>query len=110
LLLAAFVASSRGSEVDPVAPNRSAALVQVLDARGFACTEEDVTWIVGAHGVRGAMVGGARALVRASQHGEPDDLYLVEARLSPEGVLLDAGSVWNITRTTGVDESRPLVR
>ena len=38
------------------------------------------------------MTGGGRALVRASTRGEPSDLYLVEARLSPEGVLLDTGT------------------
>src|SRR5205823_5301879 len=79
-----------------------------LGARGLACEEEDVTWLEGPSGVRGAMTGGARALVRASTRGEPTDLYLVEARLSPEGVLLGVGGAYNVTRTIGADESRPL--
>src|SRR5262249_26889252 len=41
---------------------------------------------------------------------EPNDLYLTEARLSPEGVLLDLDGVYNLTRSSGVDESMPLVR
>jgi hypothetical protein len=34
----------------------------------------------------------------------------VEARLSPEGTVLDVGNTWNVTATSSVDESRPLVR
>jgi hypothetical protein len=96
--------------IDPSAPNRAAALVGVLHDRGIAADETDVAWVRGPAGVRGAMLGGARALVRGRAHGEPSDLYLVDARLSPEGVLLAVGDTWNITRTTGVDEGRPLLR
>jgi hypothetical protein len=110
-LVAALVAAhARGADVNAMARSRSAALIEALQSRGMSCTEEDVTWLVGARGIDGAVVGGGRALVRASAHGEPTDLYLVEARLSPEGALLDVGTTWNITRTTGVDEARPLVR
>src|SRR3954469_18073130 len=82
LALAALAASFRGDDVDTTAPNRSAALVELLALRGIACTEDDVTWIDGPHGATGAITGGARALVRASAHGEPSDLYLVDPRLS----------------------------
>ena len=93
------------------APTRSHALAALLaSSYGLGCTEEDVAWITGPRGVRGAMEGGAKALVRANTHGEPADLYLVDARLSPEGNLIDVGDTWNVTRTTGVDEGRPIAR
>jgi hypothetical protein len=110
LAIAAALAAWRGVSVDLTAPSPRAALAEVLAGRGLTCEAADVTWIDGPAGVAGAVVGGARALVRASRAGEPSDLYLVEARVSPEGVVLDVGDAWNVTSTTGVDESRPLVR
>jgi hypothetical protein len=110
LVMAAAVASRRGGEVDTRAPNRSTALAEVLRARGLSCTQDDVAWLDGAGGVRGALLGGARALVRANLRDEPSDLYLVDVRLSPEGVLLDVGSASNVTHTIGVDENRPILR
>jgi len=109
-LLAWAVAIRRGADVDGVAPSPEAALAGALSARGLACEAGDVTWIDAPKTVRGAIAGGARALVRARPPGEPSDLYLVDARLSPEGVVLAVGGAWDITETTGVDESRPLVR
>jgi len=115
LALALLLALGRGETIDGKAPNRSAALVSVLSARGLLGDEADVTWLDGPRGVGGAMFGGARALVRARTRGErnesaePNDLYLVEARLSPEGVLLDVDQAWNLTHSTDVDESRPVI-
>ena len=103
LALGAFFAVRRGVEVDANAPSRSAALTQVLRARGLACDADDVTWVKGPTGVRGALFGGARALVRASKNGDPADLYFVDARLSPEGSVLDVGTEHDLTHTTGVD-------
>ena len=110
LAVAAYFALKRGEEVNFAAASRSSALVDVLHARGYAASEDDVIWINGPHGVRGAMAGGARALLRASNRNEPSDLFLVDARLSPEGALLEVGTERNITRTTGVDEGRPVLR
>ena len=109
MLLAALLLSGRDSEVH-ASPSRSAALAALLGGHGLACSEEDVAWISGPRGVHGAILGGAKALVRATAHGEPADLYLVDARLSPEGNLIDVGETWNVTRTTGVDEGRPIAR
>jgi hypothetical protein len=107
--MAALVALRRGESVDLAAPSRSTALAEVLRTRGLECEPEDIVWVNGPNGVRGAMEGGARALVRASHVDEPADLYLVQARLSPEGTLLDVGSAYDVTRTTGADEGRPLL-
>ena len=93
------------------APNRSVALASLLSqARGLGCVEEDVVWLSGPRGIHGTVLGGAKALVRATAHGEPADLYLVDTRLSPEGKLVDVGDTCNVTRTTGVDEGRPIFR
>jgi hypothetical protein len=107
LVLAILATSTRGAGV-PHTRDRSAALAADLTASGLACSEDDIAWLDGARGVRGAMLGGAKALVRASAHGEPADLYLVDARLAPNGRLLDVGDEWNVTRTTGVDEGHPI--
>jgi hypothetical protein len=86
-------------------------LCELLSIRGLVCArdEKSVVWVEGANGIRGAFLGGAQAVVRAELPGEPLDLYLVVARLSPEGVLLDAGPAFNLTRTPQVDEGVPLV-
>ena len=108
-MVAALALTGRGAGVHR-AINRSVQVAAWLSARGLSCTEQDVAWLSGPHGVWGAETGGGKALVRATARGEPADLYLVTARLSPEGRLLDVDGTWNVTRTTGVDEGRPIVR
>ncbi|MGH7329485.1 MAG: hypothetical protein ACREJX_14155, partial [Polyangiaceae bacterium] len=100
----------RSEGIDDRAPNRSAALCEALASRDLKCDAEDVTWLAGASGIRGAVFGNARALVRAEIGDEPHDLYLVDARLSPEGMVLAVGDDWRLTPTNGVDESAPIVR
>lgn len=48
----------------------------------------------------------SRAFVLGARPGEPDDVFLVETRLSPEGGLLELTSVWNLTETTAASERR----
>src|SRR5579859_1471999 len=121
LLMAAGIAARHGEGVDLVAASPESAIAEALAARGLACEPEDVAWIVGPRGVVGTVAGGGRALVRAhavvpeaervaGAPPEPSDLYLVEARLSPEGVVVELGDVYDVTETSGVDESRPVVR
>ena len=120
LLLGALAAAGRSGDVDRVAPSAEAAIAEVLTARGLACEADDVTWIAGPRGVWGAVSGSARALVHArpvadagETHGggvAPADLYLVHARLSPEGVVLEVDETYDVTSTSGVDESRPVLR
>lgn len=85
-------------------------MAEALSLRGTCCAAEDVIWITPRRGLLSSLSGHARALVRAHVGDEPSDLYLVEARLSPEGSLLGVDGTWNITQTSGVDESRPLLR
>jgi hypothetical protein len=106
------LAMARGSSVDWAAPSPEATLAEALGRRGLACEAADVTWFEATRGLGGAIAGRSRALVRASgpSQGDPSDLYVVEARLSPEGAVLWVGDLWNVTNTSAADESRPITR
>ncbi len=107
--VAALVVLSRDPEAPEAAASPAAAVASVLLTHGIIAASEDVTWIDGPSGVLGAAVGDARALVRGHVGDEPADLYLVKTRLSPEGVLLRVLGIYDITRTSGVDEGRPIL-
>ena len=127
-LVAAYGLSRAGrAPIDDAAPNPSVALCGSLaQTHGVTCDApaDDVVWLDGPTGVLGAIGGKARALVRGKDHeqagehgagsGAADadtlDLLLVEARLSPEGQLLDVGNAYNLTRSGGADEGRPVTR
>jgi hypothetical protein len=108
--MSAAAAIHRGSGIDLVAPNSETAVAEALTASGLACDAADVAWVDGPHGLRGAVDASGLAIARAHAAGEPADLYLVEARLSPEGVVLGLGDTYDLTETSGVDETRPLVQ
>jgi hypothetical protein len=92
---------------DPETDRRSA-LAHALQPRGLVVVPEDVQWV---DAPRTALSGSARALVRAAPaKGEPCDILLVETLLTPEGVLLAVGDAYNLTETSGADESRPVIR
>ncbi|HXN33914.1 MAG TPA: hypothetical protein VN894_18720, partial [Polyangiaceae bacterium] len=110
VLAVAFVLASRGGDLYAVAPSPETALAEALAVRGLVCDTADVAWVSRPRGVWESMTSKARALVRAHVNDEPNDLYLVETRLSPEGEVLHVGEAWNVTETTGADESRPIVR
>lgn len=125
-LLAAYGLSRAGrAPVDDAAPSRSAALCTTLaEVHGVTCEPTDVVWIDGPSGVMGAMRANARALVRGRERAKPSaasdpadtsdadtlDLFSVDARLSPEGQLLDVGDAHNLTRSSGADEGLPIAR
>jgi hypothetical protein len=107
----AALGSSAARRLDGAGGDRSAVLVRALEARGLSAAAEDVRWVDGPRGIVSAFGAGARAIVRASAaKGEPADLYLVEAQLSPEGVLLRVGGAYDLTETSGADESPAIVR
>lgn len=124
-LAAAYALSCVGrAPIDDAAPSRSAALCSSLtQMHGITCEAADVTWISGPSGLLGAMTGNARAVVRGKDRmrasdalgtsfGGADtlDLFSVDARLSPEGQLLDLGDAYNLTRSARADEGRPVAR
>lgn len=94
---------------DQKAPSRGAALAELLTRSGLATSAEDVVWLDEPDGPLGSLRAKTRALVRARAPKETFDLYLVKTRVSPEGALLGVGSIYDLTRTTGVDEERPTV-
>ena len=103
------IAWHRRADVD-ARGERTAALAKALRAaQNLEVDPGDVTWLDDASGLGGAVRGGARAVVRAHAEGEPADLWMVRARLSPEGKLLELDGAWNLTRTTGVDEGAPSI-
>ncbi|MGH7269176.1 MAG: hypothetical protein ACREJ3_01995, partial [Polyangiaceae bacterium] len=104
------LAVRRGEEINPAAPSPAAAIAEVLTARGLGCQAADVTWIDPPGGVPRTLAGRSRALVRARAAGDLSDLYLVAVRRSPEGTLLAVGDNWDLTNTSGVDESTAIVR
>src|SRR5262249_54487889 len=88
--------------------DRFSALAHALQRRGLVVAPEDAQWVDRPGGPIG---GAARAIVRAAPaKGEPCDIFLVETRLTPEGVLLSVGNAYNLTETSGADESRPVIR
>src|SRR5262245_59965017 len=89
-------------------PERASALAHALQRRVILAAAEDVQWV----DRPGPPLGGsARAIVRAAPaKGEPHDIFLVETRLSPEGVLLAVGDAYNLTDTNQADEARPVIR
>ncbi len=125
LVAAGIVAWVTRAPVDDAAASRSAALCGALAREGVKCTAADVVWLDGPRGVFGSLGGAnARALVRgrepdtssgapvpgAEAANESLDVYAVRARLSPEGQLLDVGSVHNLTKSPSADEGLPIVR
>lgn len=100
LALAAIV-HPRGVPVDPQSPGRSASLAKAMAASGLTASAGDVTWLEDR--------GDARAIVRAVAGEDPPALYFVRAHLSPEGVLLDAGTPRKLTRSNGIEERPPIV-
>lgn len=110
VLVGGLLAARRGTGVASNPRGPEASLAEALSRQGLACEADDVTWVGPKAGVIESVFGGGRAIVRASASGEPSDLYLVEVRRSPEGKLLGVGDAWDLTSTSGVDESRPAVR
>ncbi|MBX3192431.1 MAG: hypothetical protein KF819_35900 [Labilithrix sp.] len=110
-LLAGYALARLGhAQVDDAAASRSAALCASLATQAIVCQPEEVVWVDGPRGVRGALGGAsARALVRGREGDDTYDLHLVMTRLSPEGHLLDRGDVYNLTRTSGADEGTPIL-
>jgi hypothetical protein len=86
------------------------AVAGALTEQGLVCDPADVVWIEMPRGLARAMGEGARAIAVAHSGSDPADIYSVNARVSPEGRVLDVGTAHNLTDTSGVDESRPIVR
>ncbi len=108
--LAAFAGSRGCAPGAPPAAHATASLVAELGRAGLETTADDVAWVdPRVRGTLTSILHPVRAVVRAHTPGEPADLYLVRARLSPEGVLLDVVGRHPLTRTPGADEGTPVL-
>ena len=88
--------------------DRRTALSHALQKRGLVAAPDDIEWL---DRPRGPVGGAARAIVRgAPARGEPCDIFVVDTRLTPEGVLLAVGDAWNLTETSSADEGKPVIR
>jgi len=110
-MAAAVALTMAGVDDVPVGrADRSTGLGQALERRGLWVDPEGVLWLDEPPlGLWSAAAGTAHAVVRARPApDEPHDIYLVHARLSPEGALLEVGGAYNLTETSAVDERPPL--
>lgn len=82
--------------------NPSRAVLRDLSKEGFEAVEQEVAWLTPPR-----VFGTATAVVRAWKPGEPADIYLVRARVTPGGTMLDRPSVYNLTATLSGDEGAP---
>src|SRR6185503_15241897 len=88
--------------------DRAAALAHALKQRGIEVSPQDIQWMDRPGSLLGSNV---RAVLRAPPSAtEASDIFLVETRLSPESVLLSVDDVYNVTETSGADESRPVIK
>ncbi|WP_437738508.1 hypothetical protein [Sorangium sp. So ce1335] len=110
IVLCASAAVAMSPAVGDGARDRSTALAAELAGRGITAAPGDMAWVDPPRGGFSPLGARSRAVVRGAVRGEPTDLYLVDTRLSPEGVLLDVSGVHNLTETSGADESRPVLR
>lgn len=90
--------------------DRDHALESALRERGLVADREGLLWLeLPPFGVVRAATRRVGVVVRARPGvGEPHDIYLVSADLSPEGALLGVGRAHNLTETSAVDERRPV--
>jgi len=85
-------------------PDLSTALVSALAHEGLRGAAEEVTWLDAPRGLWGSAFTRRRAVVRAHREGEPSDVFLVHAELTPEGRLRRLARTFNVTDTSAVDE------
>ncbi|WP_437972371.1 hypothetical protein WMF04_25130 [Sorangium sp. So ce260] len=110
LVLCASAAVAMSPDVGGDARDRSTALAAELAERGITAASGDVVWVDPPRGGFRPLGVRARAVARGAVRGEPTDLYLVDTRLSPDGVLLDVSGIHNLTETSSADESKPVLR
>jgi hypothetical protein len=91
-------------------PGRDAGLAAALERRGLRVDRGGILWLEQPPiGLWRAAAGSVPVVVRAAPVAdEPADIFLVQARLSPDGVLLGVGEAYNLTDTSAVDEQRPV--
>lgn len=89
--------------------DREKGIQVALSARGLRARLEDIHFVSPTRPLIRSPVVRERALVRAQRKGEPADVYLVDARRSPEGHLIDIAGLYNLSQTSAADEQQLVV-
>ena len=90
-------------------PDLSVALQSALRAQGLETSLDEVHWLDPPAGLVSSLWARPRVVFRGRRAGEPADIYVTSARLTPEGRLLDMGAVYNLTDTSAVAEEQVTV-
>lgn len=109
-LVAAGLSGSRARSLG--AQDRNDALAQAFAGAGLELDRDGILWLERPPISTWKAATGAVPVVARARAGadEPHDIFLVEARLSPEGVVLDVAAPHNISETSAVGELRPVGR
>jgi hypothetical protein len=105
VLVAAASVAPRGATKPGTPGARSASIVRELASVRLEAGESDVHWVDLPRGAVRSRLKSARAIVRARRPGERWDVYLVLARVSPEGAVLSVEGIHDLTRTSAVSET-----
>jgi hypothetical protein len=84
----------------------SEALIQALVKQGWIGDSREVLWVDSPDSGGWTLGHRPRVILRAHRTGEPSDVLLVRARVSPEGRLLAITRVDNLSDTAAVDEAQ----
>jgi hypothetical protein len=111
LFAAAYVVQKAESLPDRVVQetDRERGIHAALAARGLSSRVEDIHFVSPTRPLVRSAVVHERAVVRAQHRGEPNDIYLVDTRRSPEGHLIDIAGLYNLTSTSAADEQQLVV-
>lgn len=83
------------------------ALAEVLTKRGYVVSADQIVFLDPPKGALASIVSSSRAFVIAKQKDKPDEpseVYLVDTKLAPNGVLLDVTGESNFSNTTLAEE------
>lgn len=92
-----------------VETDREKGIQVALSAQGLRARIEDIHFVSPTRPLIRSPVVRERAVVKAQRKGEPADIYLVDARRSPEGHLIDIAGLYNLSQTSAADEQQLVV-
>lgn len=106
LLLAAGLLAASPAPPESVVgqPDVIKAASKLFALRGLSAEPTEIFSVDPPPGTLKSRLFCTRLLARARRPGEPADIYLLKARVSPEGRILGGDSVYNLTDTSAVDE------
>jgi hypothetical protein len=104
VLVLGWLGAPRAAALRASPAERNAALCRELQDTGIEAAAKDVHWVDTPRTALASLTEHAHAVVLGHAKNTRADVYLVDARLSPEGALLELGGAWNLTRTSAVAE------